>query len=278
MTRASSVRARAPASSSRSPVSPARSPRLRRRSRRTSCRSTWRPASSIRRRGPAAAPCAATCARWVSAHRYREVVSVDCGRQPATWTIHADLDFRFHHVQGLLAIAEYQLAPGRPAGRLGRRGIAGRARPRRRRPAHHHHEAGPLQAAVHGRAAGVHRLRARLLEHRRGPRSSPVRYGGQPGRPMPPRCAHGRPPRPAASRSTCSSPAAARAAEACIEEWAQTARASSQKVAEGRYTTDDLVQDLARPWARMAREAAAIAAVAPAPPQSPRPPRSRSRS
>ncbi len=203
------------------------------------------------------------------AHRYREVVSVDCGRQPATWTIHADLDFRFHHVQGLLAIAEYQLAPvDQPdvsvdEGSLvvhdlggGDLRITTTKRVRFKRPFTGE------QLAFIACALGYSSIVEDLI--------FTCALGGRPGKPMPPGA-------PTAAHPARGEPLdvlvtrAARAAEACIEEWAQTARASSQKVAEGRYTTDDLVQDLARPWARMAREAAAIAAVPPAPAAEPAP-------
>jgi hypothetical protein len=203
------------------------------------------------------------------AHRYREVVSVDCGRQPATWTIHADLDFRFHHVPGELAIAEYHLAPvDQPdvsvdEGSLvvhalggGELRITTTKRVRFKRPFT------GKQLAFIACALGYSSIVEDLI--------FTCALNGRPGKPVPPGV-------PEAGHPACAEPLdvlvtrAARAAEACIEDWTQTARASSQKIAEGRYTADDLVQDLARPWARMAREAAAIAAVPPAPVPAPPP-------
>jgi hypothetical protein len=46
-------------------------------------------------------------------HRYHEVVSLDCDRQHATWTIEAELDFTFRKRPGR-AVTEYRLSPGAP--------------------------------------------------------------------------------------------------------------------------------------------------------------------
>jgi hypothetical protein len=42
--------------------------------------------------------------------------------------------------------------------------------------------------------------------------------------------------------------------KACIDDYADAARASSEKIAAGRYTADALAQDMASAWARAARE------------------------
>jgi hypothetical protein len=46
--------------------------------------------------------------------RYNETVSTDCGPPPFGWTISAELDFEFQKVGDKLAVTRYRLAPGRP--------------------------------------------------------------------------------------------------------------------------------------------------------------------
>jgi len=42
-------------------------------------------------------------------HRYHEKVSLDCPHEERTWTVRADLDFRFRRPEGGVAMTDYQL-------------------------------------------------------------------------------------------------------------------------------------------------------------------------
>jgi|SRR6185437_4250124 len=186
-------------------------------------------------------------------HHFHEVVSTDCDDQALAWTISAELEFKFtQHPDLDLSIAEYQLCEGHPKpgdavlvdeGSLVVHGLGG----------------GELQVITTKRvqfnypfsvealalimcALGYANLVEDLvftcaaLKRKKGrefPGSAPTRTVPLPKHPA---------------------DEIADRLKACIDDYAEAARTASEKTAAGHYTADDLAQDMAKMWARAARE------------------------
>lgn len=188
-------------------------------------------------------------------HRYHEVVSTDCQRKSAVWTIEAHLDFRFREFANV-AMADYRLAEGHP--QEGDDVLV---------------DEGSLvvQRLV---SAGAPRLR--ITTTKRVKFAWP--FGGEALALM--MCALGYAsvaedlvytcatlgaagdgtalPEPAPADVLGPDPAVT-ALQDCLDECADALAASSRKMAKRSYDADALVQDMASGWVRMLREGAIAA-------------------
>ena len=184
-------------------------------------------------------------------HHFHEVVSTDCKNSALAWTISAELDFKFTQLPDL-AIAEYQLHEGHPKpgdavlvdeGSLvvhklggGESRVITTKRVRFNYP--FSVEALALIMCALGYASLVEDLvfTCAALKRKKG-----VEFPGtEPTRIVPP-VKH-----PADELGD--------RLKACVDHYAETARAASQKTAAGTYTADALAQDVAQMWVRAARE------------------------
>jgi len=191
-------------------------------------------------------------------HQYHEVVSTDCPSKESAWTIEAELDFSFTRFTDT-AITEYRLRDGHPLpnddvlvdeGSLVVRQIGSVAKPRLRvtttkRIMFNHPFSGEALAMIMcalGYASVVEDLVFSCATS--GAAGAGTSFPGE---------------SPAAGPTKGGPPDLGPVIEAvkeCIDDWADAAEASSKKMAEGRYTADALVQDMARAWVRIVRDGA----------------------
>jgi hypothetical protein len=185
-------------------------------------------------------------------HHFHEVVSTDCENKALAWTISAELDFKFTQLPNL-AIAEYQLSHGHPKDgdavlvdegsllvhRLGGGEVRVITTKRVRFSYPFTVEALALIMCALGYATLVEDLvfNCAALKGRKKGSDFP---GSPPTRTVPP-IKH--PADELADR-----------VKACIDHYAETARAASEKTAAGTYTADALAQDMAQIWVHAARE------------------------
>src|SRR4051794_96033 len=184
-------------------------------------------------------------------HHFHEVVSTDCENKALAWTISAELDFKFTQLPNL-AIAEYQLSEGHPQpgdavlvdeGSLVVHGLGGgELRVITTKRVRFNYPFAVEALALIMCALGYATLGEDLvfpcagLKQKRG-----VAFPGpEPTRIVPP-VKH--PADEIADRL-----------KACVDQYAETARAASEKTAAGTYTADALAQDMAQMWVRAARE------------------------
>ncbi len=228
-------------------------------------------------------------------HRYHEVVSADCRYPQSTWTIQADLDFSFERIPDAVAIADYQLSPGPQPYVLVDEGslvveqigtpnaptlrITTTKRVKFSRPFD------PTALQLMMCALGYANIVEDLIYTCAIP-------GKESGTPFPATAAaagaKGDGPQAGVPIDVLVS-RAAQVAEACIAQWAEGVRSSYAKAAAGRYTADDLVQDLSRAWVETLRQGSAAMDLgsgsvnppdagrtpAPDPPPAPEPPSAR---
>jgi hypothetical protein len=186
-------------------------------------------------------------------HHFHEVVSTDCKNRALAWTISAELDFKFTQLPGL-AIAEYQLHEGHPKpgdavlvdeGSLvvhelggGESRVITTKRVRFDYP--FSVEALALIMCALGYASLVEDLvfTCAALKEKKG--TAFPGTGTEPTRTVP------KPKHPADEIGD--------RLKACVDHYAETARAASEKTAAGTYTADALAQDIAQMWVRAARE------------------------
>jgi hypothetical protein len=188
------------------------------------------------------------------AHRYHEEVSIDCARKDAVWTIQAVLDFRFRRFENpRVAITEYELSKGAPQpdvlvdeGSLVVQQLspapASKLRVTTTKRVRFNHafsgEALALMMCALGYADVVEDLVFTCA------------LGEGEGSPFPDeRGAKGATVDPLIQQG-------ATALKACLDDCAEAARASAEKIDEGSYSADALVQDIASMWVRMLREGA----------------------
>jgi hypothetical protein len=185
-------------------------------------------------------------------HHFHEVVSTDCENKALAWTISAELDFKFTQLPDL-AIAEYQLSHGHPkrgdavlvdegsllVHKLGGGEVRIITTKRVRFDYPFSVEALAMIMCALGYATLVEDLvfTCAALKGRKKGSEFP---GGPPTRTVPP-VKH--PADEIADR-----------VKACIDHYAETARAASEKTAAGTYTADALAQDMAQIWVHAARE------------------------
>jgi hypothetical protein len=195
-------------------------------------------------------------------HRFHETVSTDCG----AWRLETDLDFRFTSLPGVaslpeVAIVEYELSDGLPRpgdaievdeGSL----VVWRVAPEPDSPVRikttkrirfDHPFSGEALALIMC-ALGYAAMHEDLVFNcaALGERGTPF-----PGEQRERGAAEG------ARVAEALTGELADAAKACVDEWAEAVRTSSAKAAEGRYTADALVQDMASMWVRMLQDGAA---------------------
>jgi hypothetical protein len=188
--------------------------------------------------------------------QYREVVSSNCQSPQAAWTIGADLDFSFTQLDARLAIAEYQLSAVTQKDVLvdegslvveeidddGKRTL--RITTTKRVAFNRYFEVEQLMLMLC--ALGYASIVEDLI--------FTCAITGQQGADFPtaPEADFTRTPLELLITRS------ARAAQACIGDWAEDMRVASASIAQGRYTADALAQDLTRPWVRLMREGAAL--------------------
>jgi hypothetical protein len=187
---------------------------------------------------------------------YHEVVSLDCPNRESTWTIQADLDFRFRDEPGLW-VTDYRLADGLPQqdvsvdeGSLVIRDIGSADAPRVMVTTTKRVE---FTGPVHGEALalimcllGYASVVEDLLSCAAGADDPyPGRRRRRAGSPD-----YGSMIKDIADRT-------ATTVKDCVDEYVDAARASYDKIDEGTYTADAMVQDMASMWVRMLREGAA---------------------
>jgi hypothetical protein len=194
-------------------------------------------------------------------HHYREVVSTDCGNRELAWTVHADLDFTFRRLDGV-AITDYRMSHApqpdddvlvdegsllvRRLGSAARAPVEVTTTKRVRFNGPFSGEALALVMCACGYAAVAEDLVfSCAIPHPRGGTAFPA--GGAAG--------HAGPKQPAFDVAEAIEALGARA-QSCAEDWAQAARATSQRIADGTYDADALAQDLAGAWTRLVRESA----------------------
>jgi hypothetical protein len=196
-------------------------------------------------------------------HRYHEVVSADCRDPESTWKIEADLDFSFYRNPGVVAIADYQLSPGPQPyvlvdeGSLVVEQIGTPNAPRLRitttKRVKFKRPFDPTALQLMMCALGYASIVEDLIYTCAIP-------GEQSGTPFPATAAAAGPkgggPQVGVPFDVLVS-RAAQAAEAWIAQWVEGVRSSYAKAAAGRYTADDLVQDLSRAWVETLRQGAA---------------------
>jgi hypothetical protein len=200
-------------------------------------------------------------------YKFHEVFSLDCARRPRDCTIEADLDFRFQRLDHV-AIADYRLSDPQPGddvlvdeGSLVVQEVNGRLRITTTKRVEFNHpfsgEQLALIACINGygdvardlfSCCAHARLQGRDDAGIPFPGEEPPAAGGQ-RRPA-------RRPGEAGSFTKITDDAAA-ALKQCLDDCAVAVQDWSTKVAEGRYTADELVRDMTDAWTRMMREGAA---------------------
>jgi len=189
--------------------------------------------------------------------RYHEQVSIDCDHKDAVWTLEAELDFKFRRLQAPhVAITEYELSDGG----LPQRDVLvdeGSLVVRELAPKHlrvtttkrvmfNHAFSGEALALIMCALGYAYVVEDLVFTCGRS---------GAEGTPFPDhRGATGKPGAPTVGPVVAQ---AATALKACIDDYADAAQASAQRIEEGSYTADSLVQDMATMWVRMLREGAA---------------------
>jgi len=183
---------------------------------------------------------------------YHEVVSLDCPNRESTWTIEADLDFKFRDEPGLW-VTDYRLADGRPQrdvlvdeGSLAVRDIgSGKVVVTTTKRVDF---AGP----VHGESLAMIMCMlgyASVVEDLLSCAAGDEFPGRRPQRQRVRDRDYG-------SLIKDISDRMATAVTDCVDDYVEAARASYDKVDEGSYDADALVQDMSRMWVRMVREGA----------------------
>jgi len=191
-------------------------------------------------------------------HRYHEVVSADCANKAHTWTIQAELDFSFRQLPGV-AITDYGLSPGHPRsgddvlvdeGTLVVQQVGPAANARLRIittkrvefARYFTPEALAMLMCVLGYASVVEDLVLHCARLGEGGTAFP---GHAPAKGVHPDCG------PVVTEL-------AYATKECIDDFVETFQTSSTKMAEGRYSADDLVRDMANLWVRSVRDGARV--------------------
>lgn len=214
-------------------------------------------------------------------HQFHEQVSTDCKDKAAGWTVQAALDFSFRSLPGA-AVAEYQLSQGHPKegddvvvdeGSLVVHRVATDAgdvlkvTTTKRVRFSERHAFNGVSLAMLMCALGYADVAADLVY------SCAKADPDHPGIPFPGRepaaaeagqaQGQARGPAPKGAPEDLSPMIRSLADEAtaafkrCVDDWAEAAQASARKVADGKYTADAFVQDIAGLWARTMREGAA---------------------
>jgi hypothetical protein len=200
-------------------------------------------------------------------HRYNEVVSVDCDDKDTTWTLQAQLDFKYWRGKdGRVAVAEYQLPGGQAQpgnvlvdeGSLVVRELAAKklAVTTTKRVLFDRVFDGRAIALVMcalGYAEVAHDFvfhAAALPPAQRRKRGTP--FPGE--EPAPP---DKLPVFDFATMVKALSDEAAASVKACIDDYAGAVKETSDKVEKGEYTPDDAVGDMAKMSTRILREGAA---------------------
>jgi hypothetical protein len=191
---------------------------------------------------------------------YHEIVSTDCHHPALAWTIEAYLDFTFVHLANL-AVADYGLSKGRPLtgddvlvdeGSLVVQELPGdRVRITTTKRIKFNHPFGGEALAMIMCATGYASVVEDLVFScaREGAEGTEF-PGGAPGKK---KQAADAPMGPVIDEVA---EEVAAAVKLCVDDCAKAVQASAKKMSEGKYTANDLVQDMAEMWARTAREGA----------------------
>jgi hypothetical protein len=200
-------------------------------------------------------------------YKFHEVFSLDCERRPRDCTIEADLDFtfqRFDHV----AIADYRLSQPQPGGDVlvdegslvvqevdGRLQITTTKRVKFNRPFSGEQLA--MIACISGYGDVARDLFSCCARsHLEGVANPGIPFPGvEPAAADRRRRERRRPGEPGSFTKVADDAAAG--LKQCLDDCAVAVQDWSRKVAEGRYTGDELVRDMTDAWARMMREGAA---------------------
>jgi hypothetical protein len=200
------------------------------------------------------------------AHQYHEVVSTDCDNKEAGWTIDCYLDFSFKQLDGL-AFTQYTMSAGRPqpdvtvdegsliVQRLG----SDSASPIRvittKRVGFTEPFPGPALALLMCVSGYAEIVKALVFSCAALDPGSGSEF---PADTTTPTISTNGPARGGSVIEELADLAATKVKE-CIDEHTDAARATSKKIADGQYTADALVQDMADTMMRMVRgEAAAV--------------------
>jgi hypothetical protein len=201
---------------------------------------------------------------------YHETCGFDCTPPYSDFTIEADLDFSFRKVGNSLAITSYQMSAGHPDANdrvvvdegsllVRRAGTGAAARIQvttTKRVRFDHPFSGEALAMIMcalGYASVVEDLvfTCALDPAARGkafPSAGPSpKKAGIGAAPL------GGPPDLGPVIKAIATEASD-AIKTCVDDMADAAQESSEKIAQGKYTTDDLVHDMARGWVRLMRE------------------------
>jgi hypothetical protein len=190
---------------------------------------------------------------------YHEVVSTDCDHPTLAWTIEAYLDFTFVRVEGL-AVTDYGLSDGHPVegddvlvdeGSLLVQALPGdRVRITTTKRIKFNHPFGGEALAMIMCATGYASVVEDLV-------FSCAREGAEgtefPGAAPGEKKSAGAPMAPVIDEVA---EEVAAAVKLCVDDCAKAIQASSKKMSEGKYTANDLVQDMAEMLVRSAREGA----------------------
>ncbi|HEX6712688.1 MAG TPA: hypothetical protein VF066_04855 [Thermoleophilaceae bacterium] len=191
-------------------------------------------------------------------YHYHEVVSTDCAHKPAAWTIEAYLDFRYFNIPGQVAIAAYGLTEPHPlpgddvvvdGGSLIVREIGTPAAPAIRvkttKRIRFNRPFDGLALALMMCPLGYASVAEDLVF------TCAALGDGQAGTAF-----------PGAAAKAAAPGAGGFAGEwealvkAGLDECVDNAQASSKKMADGSYTPDDFVKDMAAMWSRAVRDGA----------------------
>lgn len=213
---------------------------------------------------------------------YHEVVSLDCTQPTATWTAEADLEFRFVAMPGGARVS-YDLCQGRPqpgdlivedSGMLAIQQEGNGIRVMTtKRIRFDHPFSGPSLAMLLcalGYATAVEDMVFGCAATSDGSAGTPfpavsgTTQGGTVIKPGTQAQAHhaatgGQQDAAAAKAVQEAVDDAVSAAKQCIDDCVAAYTASYEKVAAGSYAADDLVNDMAKMWARLLRDAALVA-------------------
>jgi hypothetical protein len=199
-------------------------------------------------------------------HRYNEVVSVDCDDKDTTWTLRAQLDFKYWRRDGVVAVAEYQLPGGQAQpgevlvdeGSLVVRQLADKqlAVTTTKRVLFDRVFDGRAIALVMC-ALGYAEVAHDFVFHAA---ALPPRQRRTRGTPFP-----GEDPAPPdklpvfdfGTMIKSLSDEAAASVKACIDDYADGVQETTEKIEKGKYTPDDVVGDMAKMSTRLMREGAA---------------------